>query len=267
MAIDQRQGILRFFYAAGEVKSTNAGDEYGVEMKASGISQKIFPALLRRLTLVMTALAICPGLVVSIARAETPLAILDESLPTLSAGEQFNFTFHGTGGAPPYLWTVDGKLPDGLSMSRQGVLSGRPAKSGPLTIVAVLTDSSHPVHAVRKSLQTTIIGSLVLDWLDSPKVSHDRIDGSVQVSNGSKDEFDLTVVIVAVAENGRATAIGYQRFPLKPGTTNFPITFGNTLPNGAYVIHADAVAEIPARKNILRQRLQTPGPLRVAVGP
>jgi len=259
--MDQRRGIFRFFYAAGEVKSTN-----GAEMKAGRVLARV-PSSVPGLTALIVAIVACFGVAPSIARAETPLTIVDDSLPTMSAGEQFNFTFHGAGGAPPYLWGVEGKLPDGLSMSPQGVLSGRPAKSGPLTIIVVLADGSHPPHPVQKSFQTAIIGSLTLEWLNTPAVNNDRIDGSVEVSNGSKDEFDLTVIIVAVAENGRATAIGYQRFPLKPGTTNFPITFGNTLPNGAYVIHADAVAEIPARNNILRQRLQTPGPLRVAVGP
>ena len=259
--MDQRRGILRFFYAAGEVKSTD-----GAEMKAGRLLVRALPGS-PGLIVFIVAIVACLGVAPPIARAETPLAIVDDSLPTMSAGEQFNFTFHGTGGAPPYLWSVDGKLPDGMSMSHQGVLSGRPAKSGPLTIIVVLTDASHPAHPVQKSFQTAIIGSLVLEWLEAPKVNNDRIDGSIQVSNGSKDEFDLTVIVVAVAENGRATAIGYQRFPLKPGTANFPIPFGNTLPNGAYVIHADVVAEIPARNNILRQRLQTPGPLRVAVGP
>ncbi len=62
-------------------------------------------------------------------------------------------------------------------------------------------------------------------------------------------------------------AIGYEHFPLKAGTINFQIPFGNTLPHGAYVIHADAIAEIPTRNAILRQRLQTPQPLQVTQGP
>src|SRR3984885_6838344 len=160
--------------------------------------------VLPRLVVVTAALTVCFGVAV----AETPLTIVDDSLPSMSAGEQFNFTFHAAGGAPPYLWSVDGKLPDGLSMSHQGVLSGRPAKSGPLTIVVVVADASRPAHTVQKSFQTAVVGSLVLEWLDAPKVNNDRIDGSVEVSNGSKDEFDLTVIVVAVAENGRATAIG-----------------------------------------------------------
>lgn len=201
------------------------------------------------------------------ARAETPLTIVDATLPPIVAGEQFTVRLKATGGAPPYQWRTDVPLPDGITLSRDGVLSGRPAKSGPLTITVVLADSGHPTHTAQRSFQATITAALELAWLDPPAVRNDRIDGSVRVSNGSHDEYDLTVVIEAVAENGRATAIGYQHFPLKPGTLNFPITFGNTLPDGAYIVHADAVAEIPARKNILRQRLQTPQVLRIVTGP
>jgi hypothetical protein len=45
------------------------------------------------------------------------------------------------------------------------------------------------------------------------------------------------------------------------------IPFGETLPPGTYVVHADAVAEIPSKNSILRQRLQTPAPLPVTFGP
>ena len=128
-------------------------------------------------------------------------------------------------------------------------------------------DSGHPPHRANKDFRLVVAASLLLDWLQSPKVHDNRIDGSVQVSNGAKETFDLTVVIVAVAENGRATAIGYEHFPLKAGSTNVQISFGSTLPNGAYVVHADAIAEIPKRNVILRQRLQTPQPLQVMQGP
>jgi|HubBroStandDraft_6_1064221.scaffolds.fasta_scaffold97236_1 hypothetical protein len=238
------------------MRMNRSGGDISVAIKSRKTSPSHF-------ALVAALLAFMSGF----AAAETPLAIVDDSLPALHAGEQFKVVLHANGGAPPYHWAVDGKPPEGITLSIDGVLSGRPAKSGPFTIVITLADSSHPSHAVQKTFNTAVAGSFTLEWLDPPQVRDDRIDGSVQVSNGSKDEYDLTVVIVAVAENGRATAIGYQHFPLKAETTNFPITFGNTLPSGAYVIHADAIAEIPARNNILRQRLQTPQPLRVTVGP
>ena len=199
--------------------------------------------------------------------AQAPLTIVDDSLPALTAGEEFHFLLHASGGAPPYLWSVDGAVPEGIALSHDGLLSGRPPKAGSLDITVVLADSGHPSHPVQKTFHATVGASLLLEWLESPKVRDNRIDGSVQVSNGSRDVYDLTVVIVAVAENGRATAIGYEHFPLKPGASNVPINFGNTLPHGAYVIHADAIAEISVRNSILRQRLQTPQALPVAAGP
>ena len=201
------------------------------------------------------------------AAAQGPLTIVDDSLPPLTAGEDFHYRLNAKGGAPPYIWTVDGPLPDGIALSHDGVLSGRPVKAGPLEITIILADGSHPSHPVQKTFHATVSASLLLEWLDAPKVHDNRIDGSIQLSNGSHDTYDLTLVIVAVAENGRATAIGYQHFPLKAGTANFKVEFGNTLPPRGYVIDADAIAEIAARNSILRQRLQTPQPLQIVAGP
>lgn len=202
------------------------------------------------------------------ALAQGSLAVTEASLPPLSAGVDFHMLLHATGGTPPYVWSVaSGDLPDGITLTPEGLLVGRPSKSGTFAIRLKVEDSGRPPHSLNKDFSFIVGSSLLLDWLQPPKVRDNRIDGSVQVSNGSGDPFDLTVVIAAVAENGRATVIGYEHFPLKPGQNNVPINFGNTLPHGAYVIHADAIAEIAAKKNILRQRLQTPQPLQVVVGP
>jgi hypothetical protein len=96
-------------------------------------------------------------------------------------------------------------------------------------------------------------------------VNSNRIEGSVEVSNTTPDPIDLTFVVLAVAENGRATAIGYQRFVLaRTGSKELP--FGDTLPRGTYVVHVDAVGEVATRNLIYRERLQTPG-MQVLVGP
>ena len=197
-----------------------------------------------------------------------PLVIADEALPTMDAGVEFHMLLHATGGVPPYVWSVaNGDLPEGVTLTPEGLLSGRAAKPGTFAITLKVEDSAHPAHPITKDFRAMVTASMLLEWLQPPKVRDNRIDGSVQVSNGSADTFDLTVIIVAVAENGRATAIGYEHFPLKAGATSVQIPFGNTLPHGGYVIHADAIAEIPTRKAILRQRLQTPQPLQVIQGP
>jgi hypothetical protein len=94
-----------------------------------------------------------------------------------------------------------------------------------------------------------------------------RIDGSVIVSNSTGDDFDLTFVVLAVGDYGRATAIGYQRFTLKSGIDSFEIPFGETLPRGSYDVHVDAVAEVAAKDQIYRVRLQPKEKLAIALGP
>jgi Putative Ig domain len=197
-----------------------------------------------------------------------PLSVVDTPLPQIEAGVEFHVLLHAMGGVPPYTWSVaSGDLPEGIGLTPEGLLSGRPAKPGAFTVTLKVEDSSHPAHTVTKELHAVVGTSLLFEWVDPPKVHDNRIDGTAQVSNGTKSDFDLTVVIVAVAENGRATAIGYEHFPLKAGTTNVKIPFGNTLPRGGYVIHADAIAEIPTKNSILRQSLQTPQALQVLQGP
>jgi hypothetical protein len=243
----QRRDILQFFYAVAEVKS-NA-------------PEVILPRIL--------ALAAILISVSGTAAAQAPLAIPDQSLPPLIAGIDFRTQLRATGGVPPYVWSVaSGDLPEGITLTPEGCLCGRPTKPGTLTFTLKVEDSGHPAHSITKDFRATVSAALLLEWLDPPKVRDNRIDGSVQVSNGSQDTFDLTVIIVAVASDSqKATAIGYEHIPLKPGTSNLAIAFGSALPRGAYVIHADAIAEIAARGNILRQRLQTAQPLQVAVGP
>jgi Putative Ig domain len=197
-----------------------------------------------------------------------PLTVVDEAWPQLDSGVEFQVFLHAKGGVPPYVWSVSsGDLPDGIALTADGLLSGRPTKPGSYTFTLKLEDSARPANSITKEFRTQVAAPLLLEWLDSPKVHDNRIEGALLVSNGSKEAFDLTVVVVAVAENGRATAIGYEHFDLKAGFTNIHIPFGNVLPRGGYVIHADAIAEIPTRRVILRQRLQTPQALQILQGP
>ncbi len=198
----------------------------------------------------------------------SPLSFVDQPLPPIEVGVEFHLLLHAVGGIPPYVWSVaSGDLPEGITLSADGLLSGRPTKAGGFTVTLKLEDSAHPAHTVNKDFHAVVGGSLSFEWIDPPKVHDNRIDGTMQVSNGSTATYDMTVYVVAIADNGRATAIGYQHFPLKPNSDSVKIPFGNTLPFGGYIVHADAIAEIPERKTILRQSLQTPQPLQILQGP
>jgi hypothetical protein len=195
-----------------------------------------------------------------------PLTIVEDTLPPLDAGVVAHIVMHARGGVPPYRWNIaSGDLPEGLSLSPDGVLDGRPSKPGQIVFTVAVEDSVK--NRTTKELRTVVAGSLQFSWFRSPQVHGDRMEGAVQLSNGTKDDFDLTFIVVAIAENGRATVLDYQHFSLKSGTNDFQIPFAQTLPSGAYIVHADAVAEIAAKNTILKRSLETPASLSVTQGP
>lgn len=202
------------------------------------------------------------------AQNPTTLAVVEDTLPSLDAGIEAHIVLHAKGGVPPYRWRMAfGDLPEGIHLTPEGVLTGRPVKSGTFAFTVTVEDSARPAHSINKELSAQVTASLALDWLRPPQVRDNRIDGVAQISNGTKDDFDLTFIVVGVNDIGRATALGYQHVTLKAGTLNLQVPFGSTLPRGAYVVHADAVAEIPAKNTILRRQLETPAPLPVTQGP
>jgi hypothetical protein len=220
-----------------------------------------------RIVRIVAVIVLWLGAVVS-SQTVPPLTIADEALPSLDPGVEVRVPLSARGGVPPYRWSItSGELPEGISLTPDGFLVGRPAKAGRFNYTVTVEDSARPANRVNKEIQTVVSASLVLEWLRPPQVHGDRVDGAVQVSNGTTDDFDLTFIIVAINEIGRATALGYQHFTLKAGTANFQIPFGQTLPYGNYIVHADAVAEIPSRNRILRRLLETPAPLPVTQGP
>jgi hypothetical protein len=196
------------------------------------------------------------------------LVIETTSLPGTYPRAVYSLRMSQHGGVNPYHWKVEkGDLPPGLRLEDDGTLHGSPEKTGEYRFTISVTDSGKPPQTVQREYVLNVIAALSMQWKVPAHVTGSRIDGSVQVSNTTGEDFDFTFVTLAVAENGRATAIGYQRFPLKKGTTDFEIPFGETLPHGAYVVHVDGVAEVAEKNEIHRSRLQTPGALQVVAGP
>ncbi|HYL14936.1 MAG TPA: Ig domain-containing protein [Terriglobales bacterium] len=195
-----------------------------------------------------------------------PLAITTESLPRAVPHEEYRTTLQATGGVPPYHWSIAaGTLPAGLRLDLEsGMISGTPTETGDFHFTVGVTDSAEPPHTATRELSLAAAAALSIEWSKYPRVDADQISGAVNVANGTKDEFDQTVIILAVNEIGKAFALGYQHFKLKPDSGKVEITFGSSLPRGTYVVHADAVAEVALKHAIYRDRLQTPQPLVVS---
>jgi hypothetical protein len=127
------------------------------------------------------------------------------------------------------------------------------------SVAVQVTDSSSPSLTNTKLLLASATAPLSINWTSKPQLQGANLSGAVRVTNGSKDDFDLTVIVVAVNEYGKAFALRYEHFALLHKTISPDLRFTSTLPMGQYVIHADAVAEVPAKNAIYRDRKQQAG--------
>ena len=192
----------------------------------------------------------------------------DSEMPETYPQAPFEFGFRAHGGVPPLHWHLEkGALPPGIKLEDDGLLHGAAERVGEFQFVVSVRDSSQPSQAVQKTFVLRVRSALTLKWKTPAHVNGNRIEGSTEVSNTTPDDIDLTFIVLAVPDSGRATAIGYQHFLLRRGTVGKELPFGETLPRGSYLVHVDAVGEVPAKNLIYRDRMQTPGPLPVTMGP
>jgi hypothetical protein len=205
----------------------------------------------------------------SAAQADGELTIkTDTNLPDTHPGLPYQVHLEVSGGVPRMHWRLEsGALPPGIKLTEDGVLTGSAERGGEFQFKVSVRDSSGASRVKRKDFVIHVRTVLSLNWKSEAQVNGNRIEGSVKVSNGTPYAIDLTFVVLAVAGNGRATAIGYQHFPLPKGAFEMELPFGDTLPPGGYVVHVDVVGEVAAKNIIYRERLQTPKPLQVTVGP
>ena len=185
-----------------------------------------------------------------------PLIIRTTSLPKGYLRQRYEARLEAQGGITPLRWEItEGTAPNGVVLGRDGILSGVPTETGEFKFTATVTDSGKPAVRRNQQLVLTVVAPLMLQWGRYPKINGRRLEGSVVVSNQTEQDFDLTAIMMAVNEIGRATAIGYQRITLKKGAAGLEIPFGENLPQGSYELNVDAVAEVAATNSIYRARL------------
>jgi hypothetical protein len=195
------------------------------------------------------------------------ITISSKDLPSASLWLPYLFRLQASGGIEPYHWhLVAGSLPRGFRLEDHGELGGIAEETTPFEFNVFVTDSDRPPKQQQKKVTLSIETPLAVDWSRTAKVNGQRIEGSIKVSNRTGRDFDLTVIVLAVNVIGRATAIGYQHFPLKKNTRDLEIPFGDTLARGGYQVNVDVVGEEPVSNRIFRARLVT-GKETVTQGP
>ena len=193
-----------------------------------------------------------------------PLEIVTErGLPKAILSANYEVKLAAKGGVPPRTWAViAGALPPGLSLDPvSGTISGTPTALGLFRFAVEVSDSDDPVDTRTREFTLAVISALTVEWKNPPAVTQDGIVGSVKLTNQTANDVDLTMIVVAVNEIGKAFVLGYQQFTFAAQNTIPEIPFGSGLPRGSYIVHVDVIAEVPEAGAIHRARLQTSEPL------
>lgn len=85
------------------------------------------------------------------------------SLPDAVVGNAYSQALSATGGTGTYKWSASGALPNGLTLSSAGVLSGTPTTPTPgMTFTATVTDSGAPAQSSSRSLTIRVGAKLTI---------------------------------------------------------------------------------------------------------
>ena len=124
----------------------------------------------------------------------TPLAITTKTLPAATAGTGYRQQLAAAGGVAPYTWALaSGRLPAGITLSREGALHGEPWAAGTYVFTVRATDSQWPAKSVTQWLSITVAG--------------ERADLAVSVTGPSSATAGSRVTYtVTVKDNGPAWA-------------------------------------------------------------
>lgn len=197
--------------------------------------------------------------------SQTPdLQLQSVTLPLPVIGRPYSAAIQVTGGTPPLRWElIGGKLPEGITLQPTiGTLVGTPTArgSGRFTIAVTDAGGKRLVHEFTLAVEDYLVAL----FQKGPSLNSNELSGVVEVKNSSTDNYDLTVIVVAVNQTGKAFALGYQHFSF-PAQGDQLIPFSSTLPNGTYIVHVDAIAKITGRNLVRHTSLQTQKSITVNV--
>ena len=129
----------------------------------------------------------------------------DSELPETYPQAPYELRFRARGGVPVLHWKLEkGALPPGIKFEDDGLLHGKAERAGEFQFTLSVTDGGKPQQAVQKGFVLRVRSALSLNWKAPAVVNGSRIAGSVEVSNTTPDDMDLTYDVKAVAEDGQS---------------------------------------------------------------
>ncbi len=176
------------------------------------------------------------GEVASVTLVYTALAVTTTGLPGGTVGTPYSAALTAAAGTTPYSWTLaNGSLPNGLSLSTDGTISGTPQAAGDVSFTVQVTDSSTPTAQVATEALAIDIGQA------APGVS---LSASPASGATVASPVSLSATVVAVAggpeptgtvtfDVAGSTPAGCAGVSLLAGTASCAV---GQLPAGSYTL-------------------------------
>jgi uncharacterized protein DUF4082/Big-like domain-containing protein/putative Ig domain-containing protein len=142
----------------------------------------------------------------------------------------YSATLAATGGTAPYIWSLtSGSLPNGLSLSSGGVLSGTPSLAGSFSFSVQVKDATSATASRNFSINIASPSPSVA--ITSP-ASGSSVSGTVSVSGTASDSVSISSVQVSVDAGSYSPASGTNTWSFSLNT--------DSLANGSHTLTAQA---------------------------
>lgn len=140
------QGVKRSFIEVGQVISIGDVTHVSTEMYEFNITVKVFEGPRIDGDFVRDLYAWVDG--------SAMLGVSTALLPAATVNEAYGHVVRASGGTSPYTFVAESGLPEGLTMSEDGEISGTPTTEGEASVVVKVTDAGGAV--ARKTLSLVV---------------------------------------------------------------------------------------------------------------
>ena len=113
------------------------------------------------------------------------LEITNEALPSASVGILYSTALSARGGREPYIWTLNGDMPPGLSLNANGSIIGTPTTFGSKTLLLSVADSLGLISskAISIAVLADAIPSLLIDGLPDTAGANQSLPFSLRMAS------------------------------------------------------------------------------------